>query len=188
MPPSTAPPDARACSPEPFFEKEAPKEVRKAIEAADKDDILAEELPYDERMDKDDYEDTLEALQIELVKLQAWVKDTGKRVVVVFEGRDAAGKGGTIKRFRENLNPRVARVVALSKPSDANAAVVFPALCRPPARRGRDRVLRPLLVQPRRGRACLRLLHRPRSAHFFRQLPEFEEMLVDEGIHLSSSG
>ncbi len=69
-------------------------------------------------MDKDAYEDTIEALQLELVKLQADVKETGKRIVVVFEGRDAAGKGGTIKRFRENLNPRVARIVALSKPSD----------------------------------------------------------------------
>ena len=58
-------------------------------------------------------------LQVELLKLQAWCKDTGERLVIVFEGRDAAGKGGTIKRFMEHLNPRGARVVALEKPTDA---------------------------------------------------------------------
>ena len=104
-----------------FFEDEAPKDIRKAIEKADKKDILTDDFPYDEWMDKDDYEDQLDALQIELVKCQAWVRDSGARVIVVFEGRDAAGKGGTIKRFRQNLNPRVARTVALSKPSETEA-------------------------------------------------------------------
>jgi polyphosphate kinase 2 (PPK2 family) len=61
-------------------------------------------------------------LQVELLKLQAWVKETGQRVVILFEGRDAAGKGGTIKRFMEHLNPRGARVVALEKPSEPSAA------------------------------------------------------------------
>ena len=101
-----------------FFEKDAPKDVRNAVEMAGGDTILEPPYPYDDRMDKDEYRDELEALQIELVKLQAWVKATGARLCVVFEGRDAAGKGGTIKRFRENLNPRVARVVALPAPSD----------------------------------------------------------------------
>jgi polyphosphate kinase 2 (PPK2 family) len=63
-----------------------------------------------------------QALQIELVKFHAWVRDSGQRIAVVFEGRDAAGKGGTIKRVRENLNPRVAGVVALQKPTDREAA------------------------------------------------------------------
>ena len=62
------------------------------------------------------YEQELARLQIELVKLQEWIKHKGLKVVVIFEGRDAAGKGGTIKRFRENINPRVARIVALSIP------------------------------------------------------------------------
>jgi polyphosphate kinase 2 len=101
-----------------FFEKEAPEEVRAAVAEASGKTILAPPYPYDDRMDKDAYQDDLEALQIELVKLQAWVKETGARICVLFEGRDAAGKGGTIKRFRENLNPRVARVVALPAPSD----------------------------------------------------------------------
>jgi len=101
-----------------YFEKDAPEDVREAVKAAKSKTILGPRYPYDERMDKKEYEETLFALQIELVKLQAWVKATGARVCVLFEGRDAAGKGGTIKRFRENLNPRVARVVALPAPSD----------------------------------------------------------------------
>ncbi len=74
--------------------------------------------PYEHRLDIRQYFHDKHMLQIELVKLQNWVKDTGERVVVLFEGRDASGKGGTIKRFMEHLNPRVARVVALSKPSE----------------------------------------------------------------------
>ncbi|MEL6608950.1 MAG: polyphosphate kinase 2 [Pseudomonadota bacterium] len=105
-----------------FFEDAAPKEVRKLIEKTKKGEILNPAYPYGERMDRDAYEDELAALQIELVKFLAWVKDTGQRIAIVFEGRDAAGKGGTIKRFRENLNPRSAKVVALSKPSDREAA------------------------------------------------------------------
>ncbi|NNE23632.1 MAG: polyphosphate kinase 2 [Rhizobiales bacterium] len=73
---------------------------------------------YDEKLGKKKYEKRLEKLQIELVKLQAWVRASGERIVMVFEGRDAAGKGGTIKRFTQYMNPRHARVVALSKPSD----------------------------------------------------------------------
>jgi polyphosphate kinase 2 (PPK2 family) len=77
-----------------------------------------EDYPYDVRMTRREYEVAKRAVQIELLKLQAWVKDTGQKVVLVFEGRDAAGKGGTIKRFTEHLNPRGARVVALEKPTD----------------------------------------------------------------------
>jgi polyphosphate kinase 2 len=77
-----------------------------------------EDYPYDERMDRDVYDREKYALQIELLKLQYWLQDTGGKVVVLFEGRDAAGKGGTIKRFMEHLNPRAARTVALNKPSE----------------------------------------------------------------------
>ena len=69
-------------------------------------------------MKESKYLEEIELLQIELVKMQAWVKEAGERVVLIFEGRDAAGKGGTIQRFTENLNPRGAKVVALAKPSD----------------------------------------------------------------------
>jgi polyphosphate kinase 2 len=77
-----------------------------------------EGYPYDHRMTRVDYERTKRELQIELLKLQYWVKENGRRVALVFEGRDAAGKGGTIRRYTEHLNPRGARVVALEKPTE----------------------------------------------------------------------
>jgi len=70
------------------------------------------DYPYEDRMDREDYEQEKYALQIELLKFQDWAQDTGTKHVILFEGRDAAGKGGTIKRFMEHLNPRAARVVA----------------------------------------------------------------------------
>ncbi|CUJ93450.1 polyphosphate kinase 2 [Ruegeria denitrificans] len=103
---------------EKYFKNDAPKEVRTAIEKSSKGEILNPTYPYDERMERKDYEKQMGRLQIELVKMQSWVKETDSRLLLIFEGRDAAGKGGTIKRFRENLNPRGARNVALSKPSD----------------------------------------------------------------------
>ncbi|MEV8090639.1 polyphosphate kinase 2 [Streptomyces nigra] len=80
-----------------------------------------ENYPYDRKVSRKDYERTKRILQIEMLKLQRWVKDTGTRLVVVFEGRDAAGKGGTIQRLTERLNPRGARVVALDKPTEHEA-------------------------------------------------------------------
>ncbi|KGD86403.1 MULTISPECIES: polyphosphate kinase 2 [Rhizobium/Agrobacterium group] len=77
--------------------------------------------PYDDKMDEDKYEKQLEKLQIELVKVQFWLKSTGKRLMALFEGRDAAGKGGTIFSIHAYLNPRSARVVALSKPTETEA-------------------------------------------------------------------
>lgn len=77
------------------------------------------DYPYSEKMSQEVYEGLKAELQIELLKVQHWVKETGQRIVVIFEGRDAAGKGGTIKRFMEHLNPRGARVVALATPNDS---------------------------------------------------------------------
>ena len=167
-----------------FHQTEAPEAVRARIAMGDRT-ILAEGYPYDDRMDKDDYEDALEALQIELVKMQSWAADTGQRIVVVFEGRDAAGKGGTIKRFRENLNPRVARTVALSKPSDtertqwyfqryiahlpAAGEVVF--FDRSWYNRGVVEKVFGFCTDAERAR-------------FFAQVNPFEAMLADEGIRL----
>ena len=74
--------------------------------------------PYKTRIRRAEYEAQKEQLQVELLKVQNWVKQTGQRIIVICEGRDAAGKGGTIKRFMEHLNPRAARVVALEKPTD----------------------------------------------------------------------
>ncbi len=168
-----------------FYKKDAPKEVRNAIKDGGKSDILSDSYPYSERMDRDEYEDTLEALQIELVKLQAHIKKSGARLAVVFEGRDAAGKGGTIKRLRENLNPRVARVVALSAPSDKEA--------------GQWYFQRYIKELPSAGEIALfdrswynrgvvehvfDFCTPEQRQHFFTQVPDFEEMLIDEGIHL----
>jgi polyphosphate kinase len=76
------------------------------------------EYPYKTRMSRKRYEEGLQQLQIELVKAQNWIRETGVRILVIVEGRDAAGKGGTIKRFMEHLNPRHAHIVALDKPND----------------------------------------------------------------------
>src|ERR1700735_1724432 len=81
-------------------------------------DTWREDYPYSEKMPRDEYEYLKRPLQVELVKLQNWVKSTGENIVIVFEGRDAAGKGGTIKRFTEHLNPRGATVGALDKPTE----------------------------------------------------------------------
>jgi len=78
----------------------------------------AEEYPYSKKMNTKDYEQEKRMLQIELLKVQKWLKTENKKIVTIFEGRDAAGKGGTIKRFTEHLNPRIARVVALEKPTE----------------------------------------------------------------------
>ncbi|WP_235564504.1 polyphosphate kinase 2 [Modestobacter sp. Leaf380] len=86
--------------------------------SGDRVETWREDYPYAERLARREYEIEKRRLQIELLKLQGWVKETGQRLVLVFEGRDAAGKGGTIKRFTEHLNPRGARVVALDKPTE----------------------------------------------------------------------
>lgn len=88
-----------------------PSAIRKAA-------LTSAGYPYSGRIDEKAYEKELRLLQIELLKLQGWVRETGERLVVIFEGRDAAGKGSTIKRFMQHLNPRHARVVALSKPNE----------------------------------------------------------------------
>ena len=91
-----------------------PPEIKKAALASDN-------YPYDKKLDREIYEKELRPLQLELVKLLAWQGKTGKRSVLLFEGRDAAGKGGSISTVREYLNPRQARIVALAKPSDREA-------------------------------------------------------------------
>ena len=168
-----------------FFDSEAPDSVRDAIKSAKKDRILSKSFPYKKRMDRDEYEETIEALQIELVKFQSHIRDSGARVAVVFEGRDAAGKGGTIKRFRENLNPRVARNVALSKPSDREA--------------GQWYFQRYVAHLPSAGEITLfdrswynrgvvekvfEFCTDAQRTHFFTQTPAFEQMITDDGITL----
>ena len=98
-----------------------PKAIREQVKKAGKKDVIDKTYPYDKKMKGKEYEAQKENLQIELLKLQRHVNETEMRVVMVFEGRDAAGKGGTIKRFMEHLNPRSARVVALAKPTETEA-------------------------------------------------------------------
>ena len=168
-----------------FFENDAPSAVRKAIEDAKKNETLSDSYPYDYRLDKKTYERHMAALQIELVKLQSWARETGTRIAMVFEGRDGAGKGGTIGRFRMNLNPRAARVVALSKPTETESTQWYfqRYVCHLPSagdivffdrswyNRG--------VVEPVFG-FCTPQQH----AHFFQQVKPFEEMLVEDGVHL----
>jgi polyphosphate kinase 2 len=141
--------------------------------------------PYKNLLSRRTYERQKYRLQVELLKLQAWVKDTGARVVVLFEGRDAAGKGGTIKRMMEHLNPRGARVVALEKPSEVE--------------RGQWYFQRYIEHLPTRGEIVLfdrswynragveRVMGFCSDAEydeFMRQTPEFERHLVRSGVHL----
>ena len=93
----------------------------KLPEWIEKNALTSGNYPYEKKMGRKEYETTLEALQIELVKLQSWLLETGERVVALFEGRDAAGKGGTIFTLRQYMNPRTARNVALPKPDETES-------------------------------------------------------------------
>lgn len=140
--------------------------------------------PYADKLDGDAYEDTLEALQIELVKLQAWLQSSGNRVLIVFEGRDAAGKGGTIDVVRQYMNPRQARNVALPKPTETErgqwyfqryvaqfpTAGEFVTLDRSWYNRAG--------VEPVMG-FCTPEQHQ----RFLKETPRFEQMIVNDGIH-----
>ena len=104
-----------------YARNDAPKAVRDALAHASEDRILSKSYPYPSPMKKKEYVSRIEDLQIQMARLQADVKASGKRVVVVFEGRDAAGKGGAIDTVRAFMNPRQTAVVALSKPTEREA-------------------------------------------------------------------
>ena len=103
-----------------YIEQRKTMEVKERVKGRDllRLSCMAGDFPYDEKLELIDYETEKHLLQTELLKVQSWVKETGQRIVCLFEGRDAAGKGGTIKRFMEHLNPRAAHVVALEKPTE----------------------------------------------------------------------
>ncbi|MBN9061053.1 MAG: polyphosphate kinase 2 [Rhizobiales bacterium 65-9] len=141
--------------------------------------------PYEEKMDDDRYEKELLGLQIELVKLHNWIRDSGERLVILFEGRDGAGKGGAIKRFTEHLNPRVARVVALAKPTDVE--------------KGQWYFQRYIAELPTRGEITLfdrswynragveRVMGfctEAETDRFLAEAPDIEKMLVKNGVRL----
>ena len=141
--------------------------------------------PYTDRISIEEYEAQKKLLQIELLKVQSWVKSEGEKLVVVFEGRDAAGKGGTIKRFMEHLNPRAAKVAALEKPTERE--------------RGQWYFQRYVVHLPTRGEILfldrswynragvervMGFCNSMEYMEFMRQCPEFERMLVNSGIRL----
>jgi len=148
-------------------------------------DAWRESYPYDERISVQEYEYEKRLLQIELLKMQNWIKDSGKRLVILFEGRDAAGKGGTIKRFMEHLNPRHARVVALEKPTSRELRQWYfqRYVAHLPARG--EITLFDRSWYTRAGvERVMGYCTRPEYAQFLRQAPLFEDLLVDEGFQL----
>ena len=141
--------------------------------------------PYRNLMSRKAYEKQKYRLQVELLKLQAWVKETGQRVVILFEGRDAAGKGGTIKRFMEHLNPRGARVVALEKPSELERGQWYFQRYIQHLPTAGEIVLFDRSWYNRAGVERVMGFCTPDEYNeFMRQVPEFERNLVRSGIHL----
>jgi polyphosphate kinase len=149
-------------------------------------DTWREDYPYDERMTREYYDHHKRLLQIELVKLQNWVKDSGQRIVIVFEGRDAAGKGGTIKRFTEHLNPRGARVVALEKPSEREMTQWYFQRYVTHLPAAGEIVMFDRSWYNRAGVERVMGFCTPEQyLEFMREAPEFERMLVHSGLHLT---
>jgi polyphosphate kinase 2 len=166
-------------------EDAAAEQTAKDFDAALSSDWRSGGYPYKYLMSRKAYEKQKYGLQVELLKLQAWVKQTGQKLVILFEGRDAAGKGGTIKRFMEHLNPRGARVVALEKPTELE--------------RGQWYFQRYVEHLPTQGEIVMfdrswynragvenvmGFCTREEYNEFMRQAPEFERNLCRSGIHL----
>ena len=145
-----------------------------------------EDYPYDELMDRDEYEQAKYLLQIELLKLQYWAEDNGERHIIVFEGRDAAGKGGTIKRFMEHLNPRAARVVALTKPTTTEQGQWYFQRYVQHFPTAGEVVLFDRSWYNRAGvERVMGFCSDDEYTAFMRQAPEFERLIVDDGTHLT---
>jgi polyphosphate kinase len=141
--------------------------------------------PYKNLLSRKSYEKRKYQLQVELLKLQAWVKETGQKVVILFEGRDAAGKGGTIKRFMEHLNPRGARVVALEKPSEVECGQWYFQRYVEHLPTAGEIVFFDRSWYNRAGVERVMKFCTPEEyAEFLRQTPEFERNLVRSGTHL----
>lgn len=168
-----------------YLENDAPKDIRKAIEDAKGKDIIAPSYPYRTEMSGKDYDAQMELLQVELVKMLYGLRKTGKRLAVLFEGRDAAGKGGTIKRIRENLNPRSAYVVALPTPSDREASQWYfqRYVARLPAA-GEIALFDRSWYNRGVVEKVFEFCTQSQREHFFYQLPDFEKMLVNDDLVL----
>ena len=149
-------------------------------------DTWREDYPYPERMDRDEYEHEKRQLQVELLKLQYWVEDTGQRLVVLFEGRDAAGKGGTIKRFMEHLNPRRARIVALGVPTKREQGEWYFQRYIAHLPTAGEIVLYDRSWYNRAGVEPVMGFCTPEQTEaFLEHVPAFERMLINDGIALT---
>ena len=149
-------------------------------------DTWREDYPYDEKMPRHEYEYLKRPLQVELVKLQNWVKSVGEHIIIVFEGRDAAGKGGTIKRFTEHLNPRGATVVALTKPSERESTQWYFQRYVPHLPAAGEIVMFDRSWYNRAGvERVMDFTTQPDYEEFMREAPDFEHMLIHSGLHLT---
>ncbi|MCR9269609.1 MAG: polyphosphate kinase 2 [Hyphomonadaceae bacterium] len=143
------------------------------------------EYPYKTKMRRKTYERHKAELQVELLKVQHWVKETGQKVVILFEGRDAAGKGGTIKRFTEHLNPRGARVVALEKPTETERGQWYFQRYVQHLPTGGEIVLFDRSWYNRAGvERVMGFCNPTEYLEFMRQVPDLERMLTRSGIKL----
>lgn len=149
-------------------------------------DTWRQNYPYDTRMSRADYDVEKYLLQVELLKFQYWAQENNHRHVLLFEGRDAAGKGGTIKRFMEYLNPRYAKVVALNKPTDEERYQwYFQRYVKHLPTRG-EMILFDRSWYNRAGvERVMGFCDDGQYNEFMDQAPKFEEMLMDSGIHVT---
>ncbi len=167
------------------LDKGVPEEIVEKVFTAKKKHLIGPQYPYKRKLDRDDYEAQKQDLQVELLKLQKWVKEKGERIVMIFEGRDAGGKGGTIKRFMEHMNPRQAHVVALTIPSVREQGQwYFQRYIQTLPTTGEmalyDRSwYNRGVVEPVMG-FCTPEQHKL----FLEQAPVFEKMLIDDGIRI----
>lgn len=147
--------------------------------------LSADNYPYPKKLKRKDYENELVALQIELAKLQAHVSGNGLRIVALFEGRDTAGKGGTIRRIQEHLNPRQARSVALAKPTESEQGQWYFQRYVPHMPTQGEIVLFDRSWYNRAGvERVMEFCSEPQLAAFLREAPQFESMLVRDGVLL----
>ncbi|WP_232547523.1 polyphosphate kinase 2 [Propioniciclava soli] len=145
-----------------------------------------QDYPYDTLLSRDAYESEKYLLQVELLKLQYWCQDNGHRHIIVFEGRDAAGKGGTIKRFTEHLNPRAARVVALNKPTTTELGQWYFQRYIGHFPTSGEIVMFDRSWYNRAGvERVMGFCSDEQYEIFMKQAPEFERMIIESGIHLT---
>lgn len=168
-----------------FFNEDLPADLRAILQDADKSDVIDASYPYARRMGRKDYETTLAALQIELVKLQRHLSNTSARLCLVFEGRDAAGKGGTIRRIMENLSTRVAKTVALSKPTDTEKGEwYFQRYIEHLPTAGHMTIFDRSWYNRGVVEKVFGFCEDDQREAFFKQAPQVEKLLVEDGIVL----